>query len=384
MNYQNITIIGLMTASLFLAGCGGGEADVAEEANALAVRAQAVEKREFERRLTVQGAVECRVFANVSARVAGTLDAIFVEEGDAVVAGETVLFQIDPKRLEQSVVIAEQNCEVLRASLQVAQASARMTQAESEKAFLDYDRYQRLYEQKRVSDNEFETQAVRKTQAEAAVEVAQANVALVERQVAQAESSLVIAQKNLSDARVLSPITGVVSSRQAEPGEYMTVGRVVLRIDDLATKQAVAFLPAAYHTQVSIGKTGFRLLMNGQDAGRHVVTLKAPTVDPHLRTFEIKGAVVEDHDEVVPGNMAELTLVFETQEGVGVPSEAVLFRGGEHLVFVVESGQAVARKIEKGLSNDGWTEVLTGLEGGELVIYEGQAQLVDGKPVNVL
>lgn len=384
MKHQHIMITGAMVATLLLAGCGGRDSSVDEDAVALAVRAQAAEAREFELRLAVQGAVECRVLANVSARVAGTLDAIFVEEGDVVVAGETVLFQIDPERLEQAVVIAEQNLEVLKASLQVAQASARMTQAQSDKAFLDYARYERLHEQKRVSDNEFETQAVRNAQAQASVEVAEANIALAERQVAQAESSLVIARKNLSDARVLAPISGVVSSRLAEPGEFMAAGQVVLRIEDLSTKEVVAFLPAAYHAQVQVGETAFRLMMNGKEAGRHLVTLKSPTVDPVLRTFEIKGAVGDDYDEVVPGNMAELTLVFASHENIGVPSEAVVFRGGKHLVFVVESGKSVARVIEKGLSNDGWTEVLSGLTSGDVVVYEGQAQLVDDVLVNVL
>ena len=81
--------------------------------------------------------------------------------------------------------------------------------------------------------------------------------------------------------------------------------------------------------------------------------------------------------------MADLTLVFESRQGLGIPSASILDRGGQPTVFVVQDGKALARKVQPGFQNDAWTEILSGLEPGESVVTEGQTQLRDGLPVNV-
>jgi multidrug efflux pump subunit AcrA (membrane-fusion protein) len=377
----------LLVATLLAAGCGKKEsapAAAADAVHALAVRAQTAATRDFERRLTVQGSLETKNFANVASRADGNLDAIWVDEGDAVVAGKTPLFQIDPVGRENAVTISEQELAVAQAALAVAKASAQKTEAEAHKATLDFDRYDRLHKAAKVSDNEYEAHEVMFEQAKAGIAVAQAQVDLAERQVKQAEAALSIAQKNLDDTKVLAPISGVVSARTAEPGEQMAVGHVLLRIDDLSTVEAAAYLPAQYYPDVVPGKTEFHLGVNGREAGTHAVTYRSPTINTTLRTFEIKGKVEAADGLAIPGNMADLTIVFETRPGLGIPSASILVRAGKPIVFVVRDGKAVAREIQPGLQNDAWTEILSGLETGEQVVTEGQTQLRDGNPVEIL
>ncbi len=373
-----------LAAGLLAAGCGKKEVAAAESARPLAVRVLPAESRAFERRLTVQGTLEAKNFANVASRADGNLDAIWVDEGDPVVADETALFQIDPISRENALTIAKQNLAVAEASLEVAEASARKTDAEARKANLDFARYERLRKEDKVSANEFEAAEVARAQAQAGLAVANAQVDLAERQVKQAEAALSIAEKNLADARIVAPISGVVSARSAEPGEQMSVGRVVLRIDDLSVVEAAAYLPAQYYPDVVSGTTTFRLGIGGREAGAHAVTYRSPTIDPTLRTFEIKGQVAAADGLAVPGQMADLTIVFETRAGLGVPSAAVLVRGGKPAVFVARNGQAFLREVQTGFQNDGWTEILSGLETGETVVVEGQTQLRDGLPVEIL
>lgn len=367
-------------------GCGKKEsaASMDETVHRLAIRAQPAGTRTFERRLTVQGTLEAKNFANVASRADGNLDAIWVDEGDAVVGGETALFQVDPISRANALTIAKQNLAVAKATLKVAQASARKTEAEARKSTLDFDRYERLHKDGKVSDNEFESAEVFFEQAKAGIAVAQAQVDLAERQVKQADASLSIAQKNLDDTKIIAPISGVVSSRTAEPGEQMSVGKIILRIDDLSTVEAAAYLPAQYYSEVVPGKTTFRLGVGGREAGAHVINTRSPTINPTLRTFEIKGKVEAKDGLVVPGQMADLTLVFESRQGMGVPSSSTLVRADKSIVFVVQDGKALAREVQLGLQNDAWTEILAGLDVGEVVVTEGQTQLHDGMPVEIL
>ena len=374
----------VLPAALLAAGCGKKESVAAETVRTLAVRVQPVASRDFERRLTVQGTLEAKNTANVASRAEGNLDAIWVDEGDPVVAGETALFQIDPVSRENALTIAKQNRAVAEASLEVAKASAKKTEAEARKATLDFDRYERLHKDGKVSDNEYESAEVAHAQAKAGIAVAKAQVDLAERQVKQAEASLSIAEKSLADTQILAPISGVVSARHAEPGEQMAIGKVVLRIDDLSIVEAAAFLPAQYYPEVVPGQTTFRLGIGGREAGAHAVTYRSPTIDTTLRTFEIKGKIEAADGLAVPGQMADLTIVFEARQGLGVSSASILDRGGKPTVFVVQDGKAFAREVQTGLQNDGWTEILSGLAAGETVVTEGQTQLRDGMPVEVL
>jgi RND family efflux transporter MFP subunit len=195
---------------------------------------------------------------------------------------------------------------------------------------------------------------------------------------------MAIARKNLEDSLVTAPISGVVSLRNAEPGEHMALGRVVLRIVDLETVEAAAFLPALYHPEVVPGKTLFRLGVNGRNAGTNTVAYRSPTINPSLRTFEIKGLVDTASGLAAPGAMADLTLIFETRCHPGVPTSAILVRAGKTIVFVAKDGKARQVEVTTGWQNDEWTEILAGLEPGQPVVTEGQTQLRDGSPVEVL
>ena len=379
-------VIGGCAAGL-AAGCGPKKPAAAagkDAAAPLAVRAVPAAVRAFERRLTVQGTLEAKVFANVASRIEGNLDDVLVDEGDRVVAGETALFQVDAVNRINARTVAEQNLAVAQASLGVAQAAVKKAEAEAHKAARDFDRYARLFQEGRVSAGEYETRDVQNTAAQAALAVARAQTDLAGRVVKQMEASLAIATKNLADTRIYAPISGAVSARRAEPGEQMSVGKVVVRLDDLSVVEAAAFLPAQYYPDVTPGKTEFRLAIDGRDAGRHTVTYRSPTINPTLRTFEIKGILRNAGDFAVPGNLADLTLVFETRQGVGVPTAAVLVRDNAAAVFVVRDGQAVQQAVRTGLQNDGWTEILSGLDAGATVVTEGQTQVRDGQPVDVL
>ena len=378
-------LLPLLALAVLSAGCGQAPTAAAEDAaRVLTVRTVPAAARTFERRLTVQGTLEAETFANVAARADGNLDALWVDEGDPVTAGETELFQVDPVQRENARTIARQDLAVAKASQTVAEASALKTEAEARKARLDFERFERLHQDGKVSLGEFESADVARAQAEAGLAVAKAQVDLARRQVKQAEAGLAIAEKNLADARAIAPISGVVSARLAEPGEQMSVGKTVLRIEDLSRVEAAAFLPAQYYPDVVPGATTFRLAVGGRPAGEHTVTTRSPVINPVLRTFEIKGRLQNAGELAVPGQMADLTLVFESREGLGVPSAAVLVRGGRPVVFVARDGVAAAREIETGLQNDGWTEILSGLEPGEPVVTEGQTQLHDGMAVDVL
>jgi RND family efflux transporter MFP subunit len=349
---------------------------------ALVVRVLKTEPRTFERRLTVQGNIEAKQVAHVAARLAGNIDSILVDEGDHVEANKTVLFQIDPLSLKNSVTSSEQQLAVTQASLEVAKASLKKSEAEAAKAARDFERFQRLHNEGRVTDHEFELQQLQQEQAKIGRAVSEANVGLADSQVQQAKAALEISRKNLQDAQSIAPITGIVTQRNKEPGEQVSIGEVILRIEDPSSLEAVAYLPAAYYQDVLPGKTEARLKIAGKEVGTFLITYRSPVINTTLRTFEIKGKA--DFQEAIAGAMSELTLVFEKRQALGVPSNALLIRNNNPALFVIKDNKAFLKTVATSLSHDGWTEIATGLDADESVVIEGQSQLREGLPVTIL
>lgn len=376
-----------LTLCLLAAGCGGTDkkepaGDTTPAKIVLPVKVVPVITREFERRFTVQGTLESKYYANVAARTGGNLDAIWVDDGDRVEAGKTRLFQIDPVALSNAVTAAEQNLAVARAALSVNQANVDKTEAEFKKTERDYRRYLRLHEKGTVTDNEYETHETAYTANQAALRLVRSQVQLANAQVGQCEAALRIARKAFQDARIVAPVSGVVSHRASEPGEQIAPGQVILRIDDPSVVKASAFLPAQFYSEVAENKTAFKLSADGKPIGRYPVIYRSPTIDTTLRTFEVKG-LVKNNPSAVSGNMVDFTFVFETRKGLAVPDASLLERLDRFVVFVEKDGKAHMTDVKAGLRNDGWTEILEGLHEGDRVLSEGQSQASDGVEVSV-
>jgi RND family efflux transporter MFP subunit len=340
--------------------------------------------RDFERVLAVQGNIEAKNSAMVSPRIPGTVVSVFVDEGEAAKAHETKLFQTDAANLNENVEIARHNLTVAQCARQQASASLEKTRADLHKAKLDYERFARLFEKQAVTADAFEQQESRYVQLQAAEKLGQAQVNLTAAQENQAGATLAIAQKNLADATIYAPISGKVSARLLEPGEMGNPGVPVVRIDDTTLVEVAAFLPAQYYAAVVAGETLMKIQVDGIDVGRHPVTYKSPTIHPKLRTFEVKCLLRNPPDGVVPGAMAQISVILESRKGLGVPSGAVQQRGGRNVVFVVKDNLSHPLAVQPGIETDGWIEVRDGeLDEQTAVVTMGQYMIEEGTRVVV-
>ena len=340
--------------------------------------------RQFERTLVVQGNVETKEFAMVSPRMGGTLEAIYVDEGDVVVAGRTKLFQTDAINLERNAQIKQHATTVAECSRREAVAGLDKIDADLYKAELDFNRFKRLYDQNTVTADAFEQQQSRYRQLQAARNLAEAQVDLATAKENQSKAELAIAQKELADATAYAPISGKISQRLREPGEMGSPGQPVLRIDDTSVLEVAAFLPAQNYGEIVPGQTSMRVRVSGVDLGSQVVTYKSPTIHPKLRTFEVKCLLKDPPAAVAPGAMAQISVVLETRQGLGIPSSAIQTRSNGTVVFVVRDGFARQEAVTTGIETGGWIEILKGeVKENEPVVTLGQNMLNEGAAVQV-
>lgn len=359
-------------------------ASSAEQAAAVPVAVTSPRTMVFEQRVDVAGTVLAKRYAFVSARIPGTLDAIFVEEGDRVEAGKTKLFQTDSVKLAQAVAIAQEQVTVAECAVREKEALLEKTLVGQQVAEADLARYRDLAKRNAIARQVVEHQEAQCRQFDADVRHVQTLIELAKAQLEQARLNLKIAEKDFADSLVVAPVSGRVSLKLKEPGEMAAAGTPVLRIDDLSLVELSVFVPSEYFPNVVVGESKMRATVGGKDLGALVVTYKSPTVEPKLRTFQVKALLESPPPEVVPGCLAQVSLIIGTRQGIAVPVPAVQVRGGKNVVFVVENDKAKAIPVEIGWEQEGWREIRSSFSPLLPVITMGQVQVEDGTPVRVI
>lgn len=331
-----------------LVGCGAKD----EGANAggmmmgpTAVVAHAVGRERVVESLSLVGTLEANEMVEIKAETLGIVDRILFEEGQNVAAGD-LLIELDRKKLESSY--------------EEALANHRLSQTE-------LARSRELSGAQLISQQEFE-QAASREEIDATV------VGLRRRQ--------------LRDAQVLAPFSGVVGARNVSPGQVIAREETLTWLVDLdqvkvrfnvperflavAQKgQSVAVKVAAYPDREFIGKVYF----------------VAPFVDFNTRNIEVKALVPNPERLLIPGMFANLELTVAIREDALVIPEMAIFRtleGDQAMVYIVDDqGQAAMRTIAIGERMAGKIEVESGLNEGDLVITEGTQKIGPGAPVIV-
>ena len=144
---------------------------------------------------------------NIGSEESGLIDAVYVQNNDRVTKGQP-LARLDLSRLHDSLVQSQ-------ASLLAAQASVQQGQATVEQTTANLAREEQVF---KLSGGKVPSQTELST-ARADRARAVANVAQARAQVAQARAAVSTNQTNLSKGTIYAPVTGVVLSRQVEPGQ---------------------------------------------------------------------------------------------------------------------------------------------------------------------
>ena len=192
---------------------------------------------------------------------------------------------------------------------------------------------------------------------------------------------------NLLENTVLrSPITGVVTARNYDPGD-MTGSLPVLTVGQLAPVVKV---------MINVSENDLATLGRGQPVD---VTFDAypgetfsgkvqriyPTVDTATRTFEVEVRIANATEKLKPGMFARVSIDLGTQQNVVVPDRAVVKQtgSGNKYVYVLKGNTVSYNRVDLGQRLDNAYELLSGIEDGDTVVITGQTRLADGVKVEV-
>lgn len=338
----------LVAIAVALVGCGSGDGAMAPAETVerkTPVAAVEIQPRDLSRQLNLSGTVEPRVSVRLAARTSGAVQAVFVEEGEEVAAGQ-LLAELD---------MSEARAELARA------------RAEEESARLDYRRAAELRQRGVVSAAQYEA----------------ARVAL---QVAESEHALW--RTRVEFGRIHSPLRAVVTARHIEPGEAVQSQDTLFELaalDELVIRLGVSELDVVH---LRVGQP-VPVRLDALPALELTGTVRRifPVAQAGSRLTTVEVALPADATAagVRPGFLARVRMAIDRRPDVlVVPTAAIGSHDGTPYVFVISNDELRLRHVEPGVTRGQWTEIVSGLQVGEMVLASNPIEMRDGQPVRIV
>jgi multidrug efflux pump subunit AcrA (membrane-fusion protein) len=340
-------------------------------------------------------------------------DAVNVQEGDRVTKGE-VLAQLDTADLQAQLAsdVATANSAsantthtVYSGVLSIAQGNeglssgqgaVRQAQSTLTKDQQDLDRYQALFKQGYVSEQQYQDQLQTVRNDQGAVQAAIANLhsaaatvqangpslnapglqsssvaaSRAQEQVAQAAANQV--RVSIAKATITSPIDGVVVNRNLNPGEYPG-DRQIFTLQQVSP--IFAILRGSGDQISSIG--------NGTTAtitGTVVAILNQ--IQPGSTQFQVKVLLQNPNPQLRPGMPVQGQVVLPPVRGIRVPTTSFTDDDHDAVQIVQPDGTVKTVKVTE-VADDGTTSIVTGVAAGMNVISNGQSSIGDGQKVSL-
>jgi HlyD family secretion protein len=336
--------------------------------------------------LDASGYVVARRRATVSSKITGKVVEVHVEEGMAV-AENQVLARIDDINVRAQLALAQSQLEAARAQL----AEVRVQLAEAER---------QLARNRELATRQLVSVAVLET-SQAEVDALKARLASTESNVVVAERGVSVQQRNLEDTIVRAPFAGVITVKNAQPGEMISP----LSAGGDGTRTGIGTLVdmQSLEIEVDVNENFINRVRPGQPASARLnayadweipaeVIAVIPTADRSKATVKVRvGFQVED-PRILPdmGVRVAFREPAQTQEaaqatprGVLVDAQAIQVDGERGVVFVIKDGVLERRAVRVAGRSTAGVRVESGLGVGETLAVGELAQFSDGMAVRI-
>lgn len=331
--------------------------------------------------LNASGYVVARREATVSSKVTGKVRDVLIEEGVRVEAGQ-VLAHLDSANVQASLALAQAQLQSTRASLE----ETRVRLAEAER---DFARQAALLKGSVASQADYD-------RAESALLALRARLALQQTDVTTAERNVAVWQQQLDDTVIRAPFAGIVTSKNAQPGEMispMSSGGFtrtgICTIVDMESLEIEIDVNESYINRVTPGQP-VEATLDAYPQWRIPCKVVAiiPTADRQKSTVRVRVGFDQLDPRILPQMAVKVAFQEKTAgpaapagRAVAIPRHAVREQDGRSLVFVVRDNRAERRAVTLGGPPTGDAVVTAGLAAGERVVLDPPATLTDGTVV---
>ena len=335
--------------------------------------------------LNASGYVVARREATVSSKVTGKVMDVLIEEGHPVKAGQ-VLAHLDDSQARAALNLAEAQLAASQKSM--AEDQAKLTQLE-----LTLKRRQALLKDNVVGQAEVDD-------AQSQVDSTKARIEFSRQQIDVSERNVELQKTNLNDMVVRAPFSGIVISKDAQPGEMISpvsagggftrtgIGTIV----DMSSLEIEVDVNETYINRVTSNQKVEAVLDAYPDwrIPSHVITT-IPSADRQKATVKVRIAFEQLDPRILPDMGVKVAFLQDAPAAgqasaaprVLVPKAAVRNADGHSIVFVLRDDRVERRAVRVGLDAGDQIELVSGVSAGERVVVDGPPTLKDGDKVRV-
>jgi membrane fusion protein (multidrug efflux system) len=362
-------IIWILLFSLIFISCQENEEDSVEKP--VPVKVFKVAPDTLANYLEISGNLEAQNDALIFCQVSDEVKKIYKPVGSSVKKGET---------------IAELENQIWKETLNQAQASLNSITARHEQVKSDYERYGRLYQERAISQQQWEK--IRSSMQE------------TEATMAQLKAAYQQANEQYLNTYIKAPFDGIVGSLYFDVGQMVAMGQPVAKIVNTDLMKARLNIPDIHINKLHIGQkviATFPAIPDKKFTG--IIHQADPAIDPLSRTVEVEVIFQNEQNDLISGLFGLFMLeLIQKNDILIIPEYAMIRRTqleinnrtGEtstrqqFFVFVVEKDTARQVEVVPGLESDQRVEIVSGLNSGDQVIIVGQKIVKDGRWVAII
>ena len=392
-----ILIVGGMALLLLLISCSKKPETTQQMPVVQGAKIETVQPTSVDDYYEAVGTVRARNSSVIAARIMGNIVALHVREGDTVRAGQTLIeiesreAGIQVQKAQAGVREATDTLDEVDRNIRAAESAREAARANEKLANTTFNRYQTLFARRSVSPQEFdevrtklEVASAERERAERLLQATTAQRKQVLARIDQAKADVSNARVYVGYAKLISPINGIVVSKQTNVGYLATPGAPLLTIEDNSRYQLeVAVEESRLGTIHLHDQAQLEIEALGTSELTGSVEEIVPASDPNSRSFIVKVGVPNLAGvQLRSGVYGKARFISGQRQALAIPNTAISQRGQLTGVFIVDqSGVARLRLIKTGRPFGDNVEILSGLNAGEQIVIEGPATIQDGTRV---
>ncbi|HYW82153.1 MAG TPA: efflux RND transporter periplasmic adaptor subunit [Spirochaetia bacterium] len=320
---------------------------------------------------------------NIFAKIAGQATTVTVDVGDRVKAGQ-LMVQIDTKELNAQLAVAEAAAAGVGDQAVQVKSGVETARLNLEMAQRTYERTKTLLDTKVVTQSQLDDAQTKLDLAKTAYDNSSRQYQTITGSgLAQAEAQVNYIKVQISNSTITSPLSGIVTNRNINPGEITSTTSPLFSVADVATlklqgnvsQEDVVRIPVGGKVSVSVDA-----LPTNSYAGR--VEQVGPIAASTGQYFPVVVSLKND-GRLLAGMTAKASFTWTGADGVLIPLSAVRDnQDGRASVFVVSGGKVQARDVSLGARDDTDVQVISGLSASEQVAISNVSALVNGMEVS--
>ena len=309
--------------------------------------------REFIYQESAIGTIEGIIDPTVASEVSGKITKIYVRPGMSIDKGQ-LMAEVDPSDTSYQLSLSEAEVKKLKARLNNQK--------------INYDRNLKLVDENFISPNALESLAVQ--------------IEETQEELNSAIARLDIAKLNSDRTRVLAPISGKIEKQIISIGDYVKIGDPLYQI--INNKKLRAHIPFPEKLANKL-LPGIEISLETPTSAKPYIT-KIQELKPQIiadsRSIDVIADIV-DELSWQSGASVKGTIIFEKKESISVPEQSVVLRPSGTVIYEAINGKAIARNITTGISQNGWIEVIDGVDAGIDIVIDGAGYLTNDASIKV-